>query len=102
MANEAHTKGPWRVAEFGKRVVTPDNETVALAYSAGDARLIAAAPELYEALEPFADVDGEGDEDFPDDTKVTVSFGRTTNYTLTLGDFRRARAALKEKNDGKE
>lgn len=59
-----------------------------------NASLIAAAPELYDALEPFADVDGEGAEDFPDDARVTVTFGRTTHYALTLGDFRRARAAL--------
>lgn len=52
------------------------------------------APELLAALEPFGEIDGEGDEDFPDDTKVTVKFGRSTNYTLTLGDFRRARAAV--------
>jgi hypothetical protein len=49
---------------------------------------------VVEALEPFADVDGEGDEDFDDDTKVEVRFGRTTHYALRLGDFRRARAAL--------
>lgn len=45
---------------------------------------------VYGALEPFADIAGEGDEDYPDDTKVVVHFGRTTNYALTLGDFRRA------------
>lgn len=48
---------------------------------------------LLRALEPFADIDGDGDEDFPDGTKVTVMFGRTTSYSLTLGDFRKARAA---------
>lgn len=46
--------------------------------------------EAERALEPFADVSGEGDEDFPDDTKVVVKFGRTTHYALTLADFRRA------------
>ena len=50
--------------------------------------------ELVAALIPFADVDGEGDEDFPNETKVMVSFGRTIHYLLTLGDLRRARAAL--------
>jgi hypothetical protein len=44
---------------------------------------------LRGALEPFADVIGEGDEDYLDDAKVTVQFGRTTHYALTLGDFRR-------------
>jgi hypothetical protein len=44
---------------------------------------------LRGALEPFADVIGEGDEGYPDDAKVTVQFGRTIHYALTLGDFRR-------------
>lgn len=47
--------------------------------------------ELLEALEPFADVDGEGDEDFEDLTPVTVKFGRTTHYPIRLRDFRKAR-----------
>ena len=50
--------------------------------------------ELREALEPFADVDGEGDEDYSDSKKVVVTFGRVAYYPLTLGDFRRARKAL--------
>ena len=61
---------------------------------AGKAVHAAQIVDLCEALEPFADVDGEGSDDFPDDTKVTVKFGRTTHYALILGDFRRARAAL--------
>lgn len=61
---------------------------------------ITALPDLYEALEPFGDVDGEGDEDFPDNTKVVVTFGRTTFHALTLGDFRRARAALLKATGG--
>lgn len=54
----------------------------------------ARAGALQAVLEPFADIDGEGDEDFPDDTPVTIQFGRTTHYAIKLGDFRRARAAL--------
>lgn len=50
--------------------------------------------DLMEALEPFANLDGEGAEDFPDDTPVVVRFGRTTNYSLTLGHIRRASLAL--------
>lgn len=48
--------------------------------------------ETGKVLEPFADVDGEGDEDFPDDTPVHTKFGRTDDFTLVLGDFRKARA----------
>jgi len=48
--------------------------------------------ELMAALQPFGEVSGEGDEDFPDNTPVTVVFGRSTNYSLKLGHFRRAAA----------
>ena len=46
--------------------------------------------EMDKALKPFADVSGEGDEDYPSETKVTAQFGRSTHYALTLGDLRRA------------
>jgi hypothetical protein len=97
----AFTPGPWEVdmlSEVSAEIRPVDEFTVIARVTridtATNAKLIAAAPELYEALGPFGDIDGEGDEDFPDEAKVTVSFGRSTNYTLTLGDFRRARAAL--------
>lgn len=68
-------------------VTRADKATAALA--AAEAR----AAELVGLLEPFADVSGEGDEDFPDDTPVTITFGRSTVYSIKLGDFRRASAA---------
>lgn len=49
---------------------------------------------MQSALGPFADVDGVGNEDFDDKTTATVEVGRLIYYGLTLGDFRRARAAL--------
>lgn len=49
---------------------------------------------LREALQPFANISGEGDEDYADDAQVTITFGRTTNYTVKLGDLRRAASAL--------
>lgn len=52
--------------------------------------------ELEKTLEPFADVDGEGDEDFSDDTPCVLHFGRTTHFALELSHFRRARAALND------
>jgi hypothetical protein len=55
--------------------------------------LLAENARLRRALEPF-DISGEGDEDFPDSTPCTVTFGRTTHYALTLGDLRRLRDAL--------
>lgn len=60
------------------------------AIEAADARIEA----LEAALRPFADMDGEGSEDFPDNTKVTVTFGRTTHYALRLSDIRRASQTL--------
>lgn len=60
------TKGPWRLAPYDSRLIwdarglcvadltSPDR----LGYSAeADARLIAAAPDLYEALEAFLQLD---------------------------------------------
>lgn len=49
---------------------------------------------LREALTPFEDIAAEGSDDFPDSTKVTVQFGRTTFHALTLGDLRRVGAAI--------
>jgi hypothetical protein len=60
------------------------------ALSGTDRQLAAMA----EALEPFGDVSGEGDEDFADDTAVVVRFGRTAHHALKLGDFRAAARAL--------
>lgn len=45
---------------------------------------------IQDALAPFAYICGEGDEDFPDNEPVKVTFGRTTYRALTLGDLRRA------------
>jgi hypothetical protein len=56
--------------------------------------------ELIKALAPFADISGEGDEDYPDETTVTVTFGRTTHYALTLGDLRRAQRVLVRVEEG--
>jgi hypothetical protein len=50
---------------------------------------------LRAALEPFADVSGEGTDDYPDDTPVVVTCGRSTYYALKLGDFRRAAKAYR-------
>ncbi len=49
---------------------------------------------LEEALKPFGDISGEGDADFPDHTLVEIRFGRSTVYSVRLGDLRRARQAL--------
>jgi len=53
---------------------------------------------LREALEPFADALGDDDRDEPDHTSATLVCGRSTDYSLDLGDFRNARAALSASN----
>ena len=63
--------------------------------SAEISRLKQDLEEAIEVIRPFAGIDNpEADEDFPDHTKVTVTFGRTTAYGLTLGDLRWARYFL--------
>jgi len=61
----AHTPGPWQYGEgndfYIERVGTAadDSATLAIVYTEADARLIAAAPELLEALECMTEaVDG--------------------------------------------
>lgn len=82
---------PWAVIQTNGRF---GDEIVAGFCTESDARLFAVAPALFNALEPFADISGEGDEDFPDETPVTVIFGRTTHHALRLGDLRRAVRAI--------
>jgi hypothetical protein len=49
-----------------------------------------------EALERIVegDIDGEGTEEYSGDKKAVVQVGRSTNYALTLADFRFARTTL--------
>lgn len=49
---------------------------------------------LRAALEPFRELNNEGNDDQPDDTPVTVHAGRSVCYWLTLADIRRVTAAL--------
>ena len=55
-----HTPGPWRVGDAGHTVFGPPNgnpspETIANVRGRSNARLIAAAPEMLEALKSIAD-----------------------------------------------
>ena len=56
---------------------------------------------LREALEPFADALGDDDADEPDHTSATLVCGRSCDYSLDLGDFRRARTALSDSGEGR-
>jgi hypothetical protein len=66
-----HTKGPWDVASTGNHqgLVVAENtgENIAVTYCKSNARLIAASPEMLEALEsvlasvPFSSYRGDGE-----------------------------------------
>ena len=59
--------------------------------------LVAEIAVLRSALEPFSIILDEYDPDDEDDeTPATLVVGSVTDYSLTLGDLRRARVALKE------
>lgn len=106
-----HTPGPWEALRpFGPDeklwwiyAKHPDSGEVShaevragcteadeLGDMAANARLIAAAPELLEALRPFAALLAEHHERMPDDQPI---FG-INSATFTVGDMRRARAAI--------
>lgn len=55
--------------------------------------------EAGRVVEPFAEVDDEGVEDYGDDHKAVLTIGRSTDHWLTLGHFRAA-ARLSEKLKG--
>jgi hypothetical protein len=62
MTNTQHTPGPWRIGDAGFTVFGPPKpgalpETIAPVKNRANARLIAAAPELLEALEALLDRD---------------------------------------------
>ena len=79
--------------------VCPDRDRVV---SKGEAKMwllrsLRQYAKLRVTLEPFEQIDSEGVDDLPDDTKVIVKVGeRATHYALTLGHYRRAIRALKE------
>lgn len=112
MAGEKFTPGPWEVGDVdrnGQRIVRGEHIEVATCWhhSVGsiekqmeaNARLIAAAPSLYEALKPFAEhavamLEVLGDASGPDERIVHGMMHRSAN--ITVGDLRKARAALSQ------
>lgn len=80
------------IADAGYAVGGVELEDAEELLQAHDA-LTARVAELEKALEPFAELADEGNDDQPDETKVTVQAGRSTCYGLTLKELRAARAA---------
>jgi hypothetical protein len=85
------TAGMQNVIDAARRVNAASSRELSAAFTR--------ITELETALEPFSNVAGEGDEDFPDDAPVIVKFGRTTCYSLCLGDLRRAHIAASNASD---
>lgn len=97
------TAGPWEVATDydGETYIKAGDEAVvdarweggshtSLGVSDADARLIVAAPDMYEALEVFARHASAGDQRPKDDAVWAGQDG----LAITYGDFRRAAKAL--------
>lgn len=57
---------------------------------------------IYNAALPFNDAFGEDEPDLPDNTPVTLAFGPCRDFSLTVGDLRRLRAALSRKTGGEK
>lgn len=111
----AHTPGPWVVhqrpnepIEYGHHVTTADGLTVCSvtyqlpesvdgkvveARRIANARLIAAAPELLEALGTLAAFPLESF-NYANDPDSKEIFGANGEWTLTVGVIRKARAAI--------
>ncbi|MGA0561733.1 hypothetical protein ACO2RV_04730 [Ancylobacter sp. VNQ12] len=85
-----------RLDACGKRTAANGLDTANIFFEARDriARMERREQELINVLGPFADVAGEGNEDYPDDTKCVAKVGHCTYYALTLGDFRRASSVV--------
>lgn len=68
---------------------------IAYAFDADEARLIAAAPDLLEAVKPFATAIMHLGNGKPDETVIDLRMGGNhVFYQVTLGDFRRALNAI--------
>ena len=100
------TKGPWVIDAFTKSVVAmrvpddggdiicskPDGDASASRWNA-NASLIAAAPDLYEALKPFAALADKFDAaEKPEADDLIIATNRSVR--VTLGDCRAARSSL--------
>lgn len=90
-----HTPGPWRTLAIAKgRVIGDDtaigyekiqvanhNATVATVYRASDARLIAAAPELAEALARLLGCPELNWDETDDESRAAIAFARAALRT---------------------
>lgn len=109
MSNQRHTPGPWEVRESKGDVwvcpvlhrpesgasVNSINGGCSIARFYGDdarcnGRLAASAPELLDALKPFANLLKDHHDHLPDDQPI---YG-INDSTITVGDLRRAVDAI--------
>lgn len=102
MSEAKFTPGPWRLSfvsdGLGRSIWTdygPPAHIADVTNGPANARLISAAPEMYEATAPFDHIGL--DEELalmPDDTMATITVGAHTFCGITLGDFKNISAAL--------
>lgn len=107
-----HTPGPWRVGDSHLEITDADGhraiaevrdhdgwEEISEEEQEANLRLIAAAPDLLEALKPFADVDEVELIGAPNDMPIEEALCKAGQPTV--GDLLRAMDAI-EKAEGKE
>lgn len=84
-----HTPGPWRIGDAGRTVFGPPNgnpspQTVASVTHKANARLIAAAPEMLEALRGMLATVERGEADSRGRAMWTIREGATRAYCDAL------------------
>ena len=111
MTDAKHTPGPWMVFRVedgpntGKILGIGDRNGGGVIDASGrlwrtggemtrNADLIAAAPDLAECAEPFANVAANLNPDLPGSTEVEISIGGKRVYVMALQSFRDLRAAI--------
>lgn len=112
MSETKHTPGPWSVFVSEGILIAKEDDyadghnqmaiTVASRHglishneALANAHLIAAAPEMVEALAPFADALKGNWSHQPDDMEIVLGpHASDLRMKVTLGDLRRARSAL--------
>jgi len=84
-----HTPGPWRVNDWGEpeyldgmraqyTIEARGDDRTAVVFEQDDARLIAAAPELLEALVGLVDYHDTDEEELPEVTAARVAITKAT------------------------
>lgn len=71
--NKQHTPGPWNTDETKSFYILHNGDFVANASTLSNARLISAAPDMFEALQCVVDLLGDQEGIFIDQCKVALA-----------------------------